>query len=211
MPSTNTTLAHCNASGRGYPRHQKIGHSLAPIAEEGLKQIADLFPKRGYSADERLATRQQKSAPKIVIFKTWLNHTRTQVSVKSPAGEALKYIAKYWGGLILFLPDGRIEMDNNAVERTIRPIALQRRNALFAGSDAGAQNRAMLAPLIETCKLNQIEPHSNLTRVLTATVNCTNKNKSISCCRGTSEADATLTKLLPKRSMYFSFSQMPLA
>jgi hypothetical protein len=66
-------------------------------------------------------------------------------------------------GLILFLTDGRIEMDSNAVERTVRPIALQRKNALFAGHDAGAQNWAMLASLIETCKLNKIEPHSYLT------------------------------------------------
>jgi hypothetical protein len=77
-----------------------------------------------------------------------------QLSVKSPTGEALKYTAKYWGGLILFLDDGRIKMDSNAVERTIRPIALQRKNALFAGHNATPQNWAMLASLIETCKLN---------------------------------------------------------
>ncbi|SDO78121.1 IS66 C-terminal element, partial [Sulfitobacter litoralis] len=94
-----------------------------------------------------------------------------QVSAKSPTGDALKYIAKYWEGLILFLDDGRIEMDSNAVERTIRPIAMQRKNALFAGHDAGAQNWAMLASLIETCKLNQIEPHNYLSSVITAIVN----------------------------------------
>jgi hypothetical protein len=74
--------------------------------------------------------------------------------------------------LILFLDDGRIEIDSNADERTIRPTALQRKNVLFAGHDSGAKNRAiMLASLIETCKLNKIEPHSYLTGVLTATVN----------------------------------------
>jgi transposase len=149
-------------------------HNVAPIAEEGLKQIAALYriekQARGTSAEDRLALRQAKSAPKIVAFKTWLGHARTQVSAKSPTGEALKYIAKYWHGLILFLTDGHIEMDSNAVERTIRPIALQRKNALFAGHDAGAQNWAMLASLIETCKLNHIEPHSYLTSVLTAIV-----------------------------------------
>jgi transposase len=80
-------------------------------------------------------------------------------------------MAKYWDGLILYQTDDRIEMDSNAVERTIRPIALQRKNALFAGHDAGAQNWAMLASLIKTCKLNKIEPHSCLTGVLTAIVN----------------------------------------
>jgi hypothetical protein len=120
---------------------------------------------------QRLAMRQRKSTSKVAAFKTWLDHARTQVSAKSPTGQALKYIAKYWDGLILFLTDGRVEMDSNAVERTIRPIALQRKNALFAGHDAGAQNWAMLASLIETCKLNRIEPHSYLTYVLTAIVN----------------------------------------
>ncbi len=115
--------------------------------------------------------RQQKSAPRIAGFKIWLDHARALVSAKSPTGAALKYIAKYWDGLILFLTDGRIEMDSNAVERTVRPIALNRKNALFAGHDAGAQNWAMLASLIETCKLNEIEPHSYLTGVLTAIVN----------------------------------------
>jgi hypothetical protein len=78
------------------------------------------------------------------------------------------YIAKYWDGLILFLSDGRIEIDNNTVERAIRPIALNRKNALFAGHDAGAQNWTVIASLIETCKLNGIEPHTYLCGVLTA-------------------------------------------
>ncbi len=71
----------------------------------------------------------------------------------------------------LFLADGRIEIDNNPVERTIRPIALSRKNALFAGHEAGAQNWAMLASLIETCKLNAVEPHSYISGILTAIVN----------------------------------------
>lgn len=167
-------LAYCWAHARR-KLFDLAHHNVAPIAEEGLKQIAALYriekQARGTSAEDRLALRQAKSAPKITAFKTWLDHARTQVSAKSPTGEALKYIAKYWDGLILFLTDGRIEMDSNAVERTIRPIALQRKNALFAGHDAGAQNWAMLASLIETCKLNQIEPHSYLSGVLTAIVN----------------------------------------
>jgi transposase len=119
---------------------------VAPIAEEGLKQIAALYriekQAHGTSAEDRLALRQAKSAPKIETFKAWLGHARAQVSTKSLTGEALKYIAKYWGGLILFLINGRIEMDSNAVERTIWLIALQRKNALFAGHDAGAQSWA---------------------------------------------------------------------
>lgn len=167
-------LAYCWAHARR-KLYELTHNNVAPIAEEGLKQIAALYrieaQARGTSVDERMALRQTKSAPKIETFKTWLDQARGQVSGKSPTGEALKYIAKYWEGLILFLTDGRIEMDSNAVERTIRPIALQRKNALFAGHDAGAQNWAMLASLIETCKLNQIEPHNYLTGVLTAIIN----------------------------------------
>jgi transposase len=167
-------LAYCWAHARR-KLYELTHNNVAPIAEEGLKQIASLYrieaQARGASAQERLAIRQQKSEPKIKAFKTSLDRARTQVSAKSPTGDALKYIAKYWDGLILFLDNGRVEMDSNAVERTIRPIALQRKNALFAGHDAGAQNWARLASLIETCKLNQIEPHGYLTGVLTAIIN----------------------------------------
>lgn len=125
---------------------------------------------RGLSADQRCAVRQKCSKPIIEAFALGLARSRARVSAKSPTGEALKYTAKYWDGLCLFLTDGRIELDNNPVERTIRPIALNRKNALFAGHDAGAQNWAILASLIETGKLNGIEPHGYLTSVLTAIV-----------------------------------------
>ena len=125
---------------------------------------------RGLIADQRHAARQECSKPIIDTLELWLAQSRARVSAKSPTGEALKYIAKYWDGLCLFLDDGRIELDNNPVERTIRPIALNRKNALFAGHDAGAQNWAVIASLIETCKLNGIEPHGYLSTVLKAIV-----------------------------------------
>ena len=166
-------LAYCWAHARR-KLFELTRNSTATIAKEGLKQINALYrieaQIRGLSAPERLAVRQAKSAPLITAFKTWLDQARLQVSAKSPTGEALKYIAKYWHGLILFLTDGRIEMDSNAVERTIRPIALSRKNSLFAGHEAGAQNWAVLSSLIETCKLNGIEPHGYLTGVLNAIV-----------------------------------------
>ena len=109
------------------------------------------------SSEARLSIRKDQSAPKTAAFETWLTHHRARASAKSPLGEALKYIAKYWTGLCLFLTDGRIEMDNNTVERTIRPIALNRKNALFAGHDAGAANWATIASLVETCKLNAVD------------------------------------------------------
>lgn len=118
--------------------------NAAPIAQEGLKQIAALYrieaEIKGRSAEARLAARIERPKPKLEVFEKWLTQNCTQVSPKSPTGEALKYIAKYWNGLNLFTSDGRIEIDNNPVERTIRPIVLNRKNALFAGHEAGAQN-----------------------------------------------------------------------
>ncbi|MEO1407693.1 MAG: IS66 family transposase, partial [Pseudomonadota bacterium] len=170
-PAQDVVLAYWWAHARR-KLHEVTQSSAAPIAQEGLAQIQALYriekDLRGLSADERRAARQERSKPIINAFELWLAESRARVSAKSPTGETLKYIAKCWDGLILFLDDGRIELDNNAVERTIRPIALNRKNALFAGHDAGAQNWAVIASLIETCKLNEIEPHGYLSGVLTA-------------------------------------------
>lgn len=170
-PAQDVTLAYCwaHASRKLHAVTQSGG---APIAREGLAQIQALYriekDLRGLPADQRRAARQDHSKPIIDAFELWLAQSRARVSVKSPTGEALKYIAKYWHGLYLFLSNGRIELDNTPVERAIRPISLNRKNALFAGHDTGAQNWAVIASSIETCKLNGIEPHSYLSGVLTA-------------------------------------------
>ena len=170
-PAQNIALAYCWAHARR-KLHDVAQSGIAPIAQEGLAQIQALYriekDLRGKSSDQRHAARQDRSKHIIDTLELWLAQSRARVSAKSPTGEALKYIAKYWDGLILFLSNGRVEIDNNTVERTIRPIALNRKNALFAGHDAGAQNWAVIASLIETCKLNGIEPHAYLSAVLTA-------------------------------------------
>ena len=112
-----------------------------------------------------------------IPFELWLAQNRARVSVKSPMDEALRQIARFWQGQILFTGDGRIEIDNNAVERTIRPIGLNRNNALFVGHDAGAENRGIISSLIETTKLNNIEPHAYLNPTLQAIVNGHKQNK----------------------------------
>ncbi|WP_298966903.1 IS66 family transposase [uncultured Roseibium sp.] len=170
-PAQDVSLAYCWAHARR-KLHDLTQSGAAPIAQEGLAQIQALYriekDLRGLTADQRHAARQDRSQPIIDAFELWLAQNRARVSAKSPTGEALKYIAKYWDGLCLFLTDGRIELDNNAVERTIRTIALNRKNALFAGHETGAQNWAIIASLIETCKLNGIEPHGYLSGILTA-------------------------------------------
>lgn len=146
-------LAYCWAHARR-KLHDVAKNSTAPIAQEGLKRIAEIYrieaDIRGQSAQARLAERRQRSVPLVQSFEKWLVEQRARVAGKSPLGEALRYIARFWQGLILFLDDGRIEIDNNAIERTIRPIALNRKNALFAGHDTGAKNWGIIASLIET-------------------------------------------------------------
>jgi transposase len=147
----------------------------APIAEEALRRIAELYAiekaTRGSSAEERRAQRQEKSMPVVLALKAWLEHALARVSAKATIAEAIRYALNHWHGLIRFLDDGRIELDTNIVERSMRPHALTRKNALFAGHDDGAESWAILASLIETAKLNDVDPQAYLADVLTRLVN----------------------------------------
>lgn len=89
---------------------------------------------------------------------------------KSNLAEAIRYALSRWAGLSLFLDDGRVEIDSNTVERAIRPLALNRKNALFAGSDGGGEHWAVIASLIETCRLNGVDPQTYLADVMTRIV-----------------------------------------
>jgi transposase len=147
----------------------------APIATEALRRIAEFYQIeadiRGSSADERQAVRQQKTRPLVEALKTWLEKTLIQLPGGSGIAKAIRYALNQWDGLTRFLDDGRIEIDSNSVERAMRPVALTRKNALFAGSNEGAENWAMLASLIETCKLNSVNPEAYFTDVLIKLVN----------------------------------------
>lgn len=147
----------------------------APIATEALARIARLYAIeagiRGQSAQDRCTVRQEHTKPLVEEMKAWLGQQLARVSGRSPMAEAIRYGLSHWDGLIRFLDDGRIEIDSNTVERSIRPIALNRKNALFAGSDEGGSNWATIASLIETAKLNGVNPNSWLTDTLTKLVN----------------------------------------
>ena len=147
----------------------------APIASEALERIAALYAIektiRGMRADERRRVRQDQSKPLVASLKTWLEHQLTRVSAKAKIADEIRYGLNHWDGLTRFLDDGRIELDTNIVERGIRPIVLNRKNALFAGHDLGAENWACIASLIETCKLTGVDPQAYLTDVLTKLVN----------------------------------------
>src|SRR6202049_304176 len=127
----------------------------APIASEALERITALYAIektiRGRSAGERRAVRQEKSKPLVLALKAWFEQQLARVSAKATIAEDIRYALNHWDGLIRFLDDGRIELDTNIVERSIRPLVLNRKNALFAGHDQGAENWACIASLIETC------------------------------------------------------------
>ena len=147
----------------------------APIASEALQRIGELYAVehdiRGRPANERRSERQARSQPVIEALEPWLRAKLEIISQKGKLAEAIRYALSRWDGLSRFLDDGRVELDSNVVERAIRPLALNRKNALFAGSDAGGQHWAVLASLVETCKLNGVEPQAYLADVLTRLVN----------------------------------------
>jgi hypothetical protein len=143
----------------------------APIAGEALTRINALYAIeaviRGRAAEERQRARQEQSRPIVQALRPWLEAQLRVVSGKSAIAGAVRYALARWDGLGRFLDDGRLEIDSNTVERSIRPLALNRKNALFAGSDGGGEHWAILASLIETCKLNAVDPQAYLTDVFT--------------------------------------------
>jgi transposase len=170
-PDGALVLANCWAHARRKLVEIKKS-SNSPIADEGLKQIAALYAIeaeiRGQGPEARRLVRQARTAPLVAAFGDWLKQKRARVSAKSRLGEHLTYIANCWGGLQVFLSDGHVEMDSNPVENRIRPLALGRKNHLFAGHDEGAHAWACTASLIETCKRNGVEPLGYLTKTLEA-------------------------------------------
>ena len=142
----------------------------SPVAKEALGRIAQLYAvekkARGLPPDERLALRQREAAPVMDDLRSWLEATLPQLPGRSSLAQALRYAITRTGRMTPYLTDGRSELDNNAAERSMRAIALGRKNYLFAGSDAGGDRAAAAYTLIETAKLNGIDPQAWLTGVL---------------------------------------------
>ena len=142
----------------------------SPIAREALDRIGALYgieaQIRGKPPDERQRYRQEQAMPLLIGLKAWLDATLPKISGKSDLAAAMRYGLNRWDALARYLHDGRVEIDNNAAERSIRGIALGRKNYLFAGSDAGGERAAAIYSLIETAKLNAIDPEAYLRDVL---------------------------------------------
>lgn len=164
-------VAHCWAHARRKLK-EVFDRDGSEIAAEGLRRIAGFYAVeadiRGIDAGQRLSARQARTAPLVAAFGDWLQQQRLRVSAKSRLGEKLSYIHNQWDGLQTFLHDGRVEIDSNNVENLIRPIALNRKNALFAGHDEGGKAWGRIASLIETAKINGIEPFAYLKATLEA-------------------------------------------
>ena len=121
----------------------------------------------GWSVDQRKEVRQKEAVPILHALGKWMKQQYWEVLPKSPIGKALAYSVKRWEKLCLYTQDGRLSIDNNAVENAIRPVALGRKNYLFCGSGEAARRTAIIYSLLGSCKLHGINPLVWLTDVLT--------------------------------------------
>ena len=194
-------LAFCWAHMRR-PFYEFFTSTQSPLAGDVLARIRELYAIeaeiRGHPAEHRARVRHDRSRPIVDALHAWLHDHLGRVSAASDLAKAIRYAIRHWDRLVVFLDDGRVEMDTNVVERAIRPNALTRKNALFAGSDGGARSWATAMTLIQTAKLNGVEPTAWLTDVLERVVSGRTKAHELHSLlpwnwRATSEADLPAT------------------
>jgi hypothetical protein len=143
---------------------------LAPLAVEAVKRIDAIFDIEreinGHSIADRLVTRRQRVAPLVSDLESWMRAHRATLSRHNDVGKAMDYMLKRWDSFTRFLDNGRICLTNNAAERALRGIALGRKSWLFAGSDRGGERAAVIYTLIQTARLNEVDPQAWLADVL---------------------------------------------
>src|SRR5665647_2817838 len=151
-------------------RRGKNAAAISPVALEAVKRIDVLFDIErainGINADERLRVCQEQSAPLLVALEVWLRDERSRLSRSASVAKPIDYMLKRWDRFAGFIDDGRICLTNNAAERALRGFALGRKSWLFAGSERGAERTAVMATLIATAKLNDVDPQAWLANVL---------------------------------------------
>ena len=166
MPSPRRRAGH--TPRRGFFELAEL--QKAPIAIEAVRRIDALFDIEreinGRTSEQRRAIRAERSRPLVEDLEAWLRRQRARLSAKSKTANAIDYLLKRWAAFTRFLDDGRICISNNAAERALRGIAVGRRNWTFAGSDEGGRRAAAMYTLIETAKLNGIDPRAWLADVL---------------------------------------------
>jgi transposase len=140
---------------------------IAPLAFEAVRRIFDIEREiNGLTASERLAVRSARVTPLVSDLQAWMRSERGRLSRHSEVAKAMDYMLKRWDSFTRFLADGRICLTNNAAERALRGIALGRKSWLFAGSDRGGERAALMYTLIQTAKLNDVDPQAWLAEVL---------------------------------------------
>jgi transposase len=136
--------------------------SQSPVAQEALKRIAVLYTieaeGREMAVDERQRLRAEKSLPLLSALHDWLQQTRLSTAPNSATAKAIDYSLKRWTALTRYAESGDLPIDNNPVENSIRPIALGKKNWLFAGSERAGQRAAVIQTLLGTAKLNGLDP-----------------------------------------------------
>ena len=161
--------AACMAHARR-PFYDLYEAHKSAVAKEALERIAALYAIeeeiRGRAAKERREVRNARSRPLLESMKQWFQETLDKLSRKSETTKAIRYALGRWDALLRFCDDGHLEIDNNAAERSLRAVALGRKNYLFCGSDAGGERAAAIYGLIGTAKLNGIDPEAYLREVL---------------------------------------------
>ncbi len=150
------------AQGKKPPNPNSLSHQALQMIQQLYRVEAEI---KDVPQEERLRIRQERALPILTKIKVWLDRTITQATPSSLTGNALAYLAKQWPILTVYCEDGRLEIDNNAVERAIRPFVIGRRNWLFTDTVNGAKASANLYSLIETAKLNGLEPYRYLCHV----------------------------------------------
>jgi transposase len=143
---------------------------IAPLAFEAVKRIDAIFDIEreinGRSIDQRVAVRRDRVAPLVSELETWMRQEYGKLSRHSDVAKAMNYMLSRWQAFTRFLDDGRICITNNAAERALRGIALGRKSWLFAGSDRGGERAAVIYTLIQTARLNDVDPQAWLADVL---------------------------------------------
>jgi transposase len=162
--------APCWAHVRRHFYDLEQAHGSA-IAREALQRIGALYAVeeqiRGKPPEERRNVRQAHSKPLLDSLRQWLETSLSKLSRKSDTTTAIRYALSRWDALARYIEDGHIEIDNSAAERSLRGVALGRKNYLFAGSDAGGERAAAMYSLIGSAKLNGLDPEAYLREVMT--------------------------------------------
>jgi hypothetical protein len=171
-------------SGRGPPRlihaacwaharrkfYDVFEATKSPIAEQALQRIGELYAIEAEITDQpaemRLAARQNRAVPLLDALRDWLTAQRRRLSSKNALARAIQYALSRWEALVRYAGDGRLAIDNNVAERVLRTIAITRKNFLFLGSEAGGERAAILYTVLQTAKLNGLDPEAYLADVI---------------------------------------------